>query len=150
MGTANQDGYLRIKGFKVAISGENGDGKTVDSNWRRVTGGASVVEVAETTVGGENFKTFAPGHAHVTPLVLEGCVTGARKGMLDWLNNTATGKEPRKMVTIIPIKIDGSDSKQHIYHDCLIEEYNFPELHAEAHNELAERVVIRPERYEIK
>jgi hypothetical protein len=45
-----QGSYLRIKGFKVTISNSNSD-KDVDSNWRRVTGGASMVEVVETTEG---------------------------------------------------------------------------------------------------
>lgn len=145
-----QDDYLRVKGFLVEVSGAQA-GKVVDGNWKRVTGGAEVIEVAETTIGNDIYKTFAPGHSHITPLVLEGGMTKDRKIIYEWIKAIEDGKDFRKMITITPLSIEmGKATKKHVYHDCFIEQYEFPALDSEIHDPLHEKVVIRANRYEIQ
>jgi phage tail-like protein len=146
---AKQDTYLRVKGFRVEISGGS-DGKSSDTNWFRVSGGADVIETIESTVGNETYNTFTPGHSYVTPLVLEGGMTPTREGMLKWIDDQMKGKDFRRMVTVIPFNVEGKEQKAHEYHDCFVEEYTFPDLDAELHDTLTERIVIRSLRHDVK
>ncbi|MGH7295548.1 MAG: phage tail protein [Polyangiaceae bacterium] len=148
---SEQDGWVQIRGFQVQITeGTGGTGKGEDENWQKVTGGADQIEVLETTVGNEQFKTFAPGHTGVTPLTLEGFMTATRLNMLKWIKATADGEAPRRNLTVIPIMADNSQGKQHVYNDCLIEEYTYPELQAHSHDPLVEKVTVRPEQHLIQ
>lgn len=150
---ADQDKLLRTKGFKVTISNAgaaaNADKANADSFWRSVSGGADVIEKIESTHGNEQFKTFTPGHSQVTQLVLEGGMTDTRKDLIQWIQDQMEGKEFRRMVTVTPLKTDGTDAPQHVYHDCFVEEYTFPLLDAENHDTLIERVTIHALRHTV-
>lgn len=144
------DQYLRAKGFIVSVSG-GVQGTDSASNWFSITGGADVVEVCESTVGNLMHKVYNPGASTVSPLVMQGYLTKARNDMSTWINNTVSGQgDPRRLITVTPQYVDGSPAKLHNYHDCLIEEYVFPELHAHTHDPLSEKVTVRPEWHEIQ
>jgi len=148
MGAA-QDDFLRTKGFIVTITENSTGGKGENESWLSCSGGGDVIEVAQTTLGTDHFKTFAPGQTTVSPLVLEGYLTADRKAMLTWIKAVADGEAPRRNVTVVPYSIEQQATKQHNYLDCLIEEYVYPELSSHDHNTLKEKVTVRPERHEI-
>src|SRR4051812_10601763 len=127
MGAA-QDDFLRTKGFIVTIDTNNASGKGENESWLSCSGGGDVIEVAQTTLGSDVYKTFAPGQTTVSPLVLEGSLTADRKNMLNWIKATAAGEGPRRTVTVTPYNIEQQATKAHNYADCLIEEYVYPEL----------------------
>ncbi len=149
MAKADQDAFLRTKAFLVQVSGGPQEA-TEDGNWSKCSGGADIIEVAETTINNQQQKTFAPAHTAVSPLVLEGFVTPGRQYMLQWIDATRTGADPRRMITVIPHGIDQKPAKHHIYHECLVEEYKYPELHAHSHEMCTEAITCRPERHEIQ
>jgi len=147
MGAA-QDEFLRTKGFQVTISEGGATGKGENENWLSCSGGGDVIEVAQTTLGSDKHKTFAPGQCTVSPLVLEGYLTKDRQAMLKWIKATADGDPARRTVTVTPHNPDDSATKTHTYSMCLIEEYCYPELSSHDHNTLKEKVTIRPEKHE--
>jgi len=149
MPPSTQDEYLRTKGFHVEVSDGVAKGTGEDESWLSCSGGGDVIEVAQTTLGADIYKTFAPGQTSVSALVMEGYMTSTRKGSLDWIKATAQGDPARRQVTVKPFDITGKETKAHVYHDCLIEEYTYPELSSHDHNTLKEKVTIRPERHEI-
>jgi phage tail-like protein len=143
------DQTVQVRGFKVMID-QAGTGGDPDSSWRRVSGGAECLEVRNTSMGVDQIMTYAPGAAYVTPLVLEGGLTAKRKAMIDWINATTKGENPRRTVTIQPLDSNGQPIKSYVYGNCLIEEVTIPELHAENHTLLEERITIRAENLTIQ
>jgi len=142
--SAGQDQYLKVMGFLVQI-GSAGTGKGTAENWNAVSGGGQEIDVSESTVGNETYKTFVPGLTHITPLSLEGYLNASRKTTIQWITDTVAGQEPRQTVTVIPLKADGSQAKQMIYGNCLIAEYVYPNLDAHSHEALKEKITLRPE-----
>lgn len=147
---ATQDELMRTKGFIVTITPDSTTGKGEKEGWLSCSGGADVIEVAQTTLGTDVYKTFAPGQTTVSPLVLAGYLTPDRKAVLNWIKATADGDPPRRQVTIKPQSIEQKDTKQHNYYECLIEEYVYPELSSHDHNTLQEKITCRPERHDIQ
>jgi len=147
---ATQDDLMRTKGFIVTISENSTTGKGEKEGWLSCSGGADVIEVAQTTLGTDVYKTFAPGQTTVSPLVMEGYLTADRKAMLTWIKAIADGDPPRRQVTVAPQSIEQANTKQHNYYDCLIEEYVYPELSSHGHETLKEKITIRPERHDIQ
>jgi len=147
---ASQDALLRTKGFICTITenvGASGTGE--NESWLSCSGGADVIEVAQTTIGTDVYKTFAPGQTTVSPLVLEGYLTADRKAMITWIQTIADGNPARRDVSISPQSIEQKPTKMHNYYNCLLEEYVYPELSSHDHNTLKEKVTIRPERHDI-
>jgi len=147
---ATQDELMRTKGFIVTITPDSTTGTGEKEGWLSCSGGADVIEVAQTTLGTDVYKTFAPGQTTVSALVLAGYLTADRKAVLNWIKSTADGDGPRRQVTIKPQSIEQKDTKQHNYYECLIEEYVYPELSSHDHNTLQEKITIRPERHDIQ
>jgi len=148
------DKFLRVKGFQVQFTGPDvqapaPDKTNPDADWTTISGGADVVEVSESTTGNMPYRVFTPAHATVSPLVMEGYVTKARTAVYTWMESTRTGKNPRCDITIIPFYIDQSPAKHHQYHDCLLKEYVYPELHAHGHDMCKEKITVQPEWHEI-
>jgi hypothetical protein len=52
---ATSDQFARVRGFRVEIDGAGG--KEHDTAWEHVSGGALMIELAETTIGGDRFRT---------------------------------------------------------------------------------------------
>jgi len=146
---ATQDDLLRTKGFIVTISENSATGTGEKESWLSCSGGADIIEVATTTLGTDVYKTFAPGQTTVSPLSLEGYLTSDRVAMLTWIKAIADGAQPRRTVTIKPQNIEQKDTKHHNYYNVLIEEYIYPELAAQSHETLKEKIVLRAERHDI-
>lgn len=73
------------RGFRVEISGLEG-GKSEDNAWEACTGGALNIEVADASVGSDQFHTSTPGHKYVDEIQLRGPMTSSRKAIIDWLS----------------------------------------------------------------
>jgi hypothetical protein len=52
---ASSDKFAQVRGFKVEISGSSG--KEVDTAWESVSGGDMVIELTETSIGADKFRT---------------------------------------------------------------------------------------------
>ena len=80
--------------------------------------------------------------------------TGARKAIMDWLNNTVMGQPGTRTVTLKEIMKDGSAGKTFTYLDCFPTRYVFPAFSASAKDNLFqelkdilyEEITIKPAR----
>ena len=148
MSTTNVDQILRYKGFNVEIKGVDGAPAQEDSTWTSVTGGATAFEIAGERPTPNGDRTYMPGKAYITDLVLTGYITGQRKALLVWMQNAAKGTgDLRADVSITPILVDGTKAPAHDYYDCLIVRIVIPSLNAGSSEPVKEVVVLRPTRY---
>lgn len=148
----SSDKFAQVRGFKVDIA--NAGGKEVDTAWESVSGGEMIIELTETTIGGDKFKTNSPGHKTVGEITLRGAMTDGRKALCDWINETVEGKPWKRMLTITELlSVDGGvkDGKQYIYHDCFPCRYVFPRMTVtNTTGNVMEEVAIKPIRVELK
>jgi hypothetical protein len=149
MSATNPDQMLRYKGFTVEIRGVDGAPESENGTWSSVTGGATAFEIVGETVSPTGARSFVPGKAYVTDLVLEGYMTGTRKALLTWMQNSAKGTgDLRADVTITPILVDGTKAPPHRYYDCVIVRIKIPSLNSGSAEPVKEVVVLRPTRYD--
>jgi hypothetical protein len=123
---ATSDKFAQVRGFKVDI--DSASGKEVDTAWESVSGGEMIIELTETTIGSDKFKTNSPGHKTVGEITLRGAMTDGRKAMCDWINETVNGRPWKRTVSITPINLDGSIGETLILHECILTAYRFPRL----------------------
>jgi len=149
---ASSDKFAQVRGFKVEISGSSG--KEVDTAWESVSGGDMVIELTETTIGDDKFRTNSPGHKTVNEITLRGAMTDGRQNLCKWINDTVNGLPWKQMVTITEmLSVDGSvkDGKQYIYHDCFPIRYVFPRMSVtNTTGNTMEEVSVKPIRLELK
>jgi hypothetical protein len=133
-----------VLGFRVEITGA-GSGTDVDSAWEQATGGSLNIEIAESSVGTDQFHTSTPGHKYVDSLTLKGPLTSGRKLLCQWITEVVQGKTPwQRQLVITEITTDGSDGKSYTYEDCFPTRYVFPSLSASGTGNLYETVTIKP------
>ena len=149
---ASSDKFAQVRGFKVEISGSSG--KEVDTAWESVSGGDMVIELTETTIGDDKFRTNSPGHKTVNEITLRGAMTDGRQNLCKWINDTVNGQPWKQMVTITEmLSVDGAvkDGKQYIYHDCFPIRYVFPRMSVmNMTGNTMEEVSVKPIRLELK
>lgn len=85
LSTLSPDEMHATKGFKIEISGPSG-GKSEDNAWETCSGGTLNIEVADASVGHDQFHVTTPGHKFVEEIQLRGPMTASRKAILDWIN----------------------------------------------------------------
>jgi phage tail-like protein len=124
------DKYAQVMGFSVEISGQAG--KEVDNAWKSVSGGELIIELTETTIGGDKFKTNSPGHKSVGEVTLRGDMTDGRKAMCEWINKTVqSNKDWKRNLTITELlSSDGGvkPGKKYNYFDGFPTCYVFPKM----------------------
>jgi hypothetical protein len=121
------DKYAQVRGFKVDLTNAAG-GSEVDSDWETVSTGELVIEMTDTTVGSDKFKTNSPGHKSVGEITLRGAMTDSRKAMCTWINETVNGKPRKRDIAITPMLLDGTIGETLILHDCAVTGYRMPRL----------------------
>jgi hypothetical protein len=141
-----------VRGFKVEITGAGG--KEVDTAWESVSGGELIIELTETTVGGDKFQTTSPGHKSVGEITLRGAMTDKRMALSQWINDTTSGREWRRDLTITELlSVDGSvkPGKAYEYKDVFPVGYVFPRLSVtNTTGNVMEEVRLKPIRVELK
>lgn len=143
------DDQLRLKGFDIQFAGPgSGDTKAVDGSWIRCSGGVPTVEVIETTNQQTGMRSYSPGMAIVSDLVLEGFVTPTRKSVKDWCNQVFSGQEARADITRVPKKVDGTDGKPDNWYSCLLIRYKFPTCDVRSANPAREILTAKPMRHD--
>jgi hypothetical protein len=138
-----------ILGFRVEISSTGGSGTDVDSAWESCTGGGLCIEIADSSVGTDQFHTTTPGHKYVEEVTLKGPLTAGRKALCQWITETVQGKEWKRNVTVTEITTDGSDGKTYQYLDAFPTRYVFPNLSASGTGNLYEEITMKPIRLEL-
>ena len=126
---ATSDNFAQVRGFKVEISGSSA--KEVDTAWESVSGGDLVIELTETTIGSDKFKTHSPGHKTVGEITLRGAMTDGRRHLCEWINDTIQGKPWKQMLTITELlSQDGGvrPGAKYAYRDGFPVRYVFPRL----------------------
>jgi phage tail-like protein len=142
--SAPVDEILVAGSFKVDIDG----GDESDGSWKGVTGGAHAIEIEGRDGGGDGRQRPKPGRAFVTPVILRGPITDRKRAaLLVWLNETATGKDARRRVTITVFDKNGKPIRTDIYDDCYIQVYRAPRLSAGSAEPIEEVVVLKATRY---
>lgn len=121
------DKFAQVRGFKVEIS-SNGTGSDVDTAWESVASGLLVIELTETTIGSDRFRTNSPGHKTVGEITLRGAMTATRKAMCSWINETVMGKPWKRTVAITPIHLDDMLGETLVFTDCALSAYALPRL----------------------
>jgi hypothetical protein len=139
---------LVVLGFKVVIDNA-GSGGDPDSAWETASGGSLNIEVADASVGDNQFHQTTPGHKYVDTLTLRGPLTSARKALCQWITETVQGKPWKRTVVITEILKDGSDGKSFTYLDCFPTRYVFPAFSASGTGNLYEEVNLKPIRLEL-
>jgi hypothetical protein len=149
---AVSDKFAQVRGFKVDITGAGG--KEVDTAWESVSGGELIIELTETTVGGDTFQTTSPGHKSVGEITLRGAMTDKRMALSQWINDTTSGREWRRDLTITELlSVDGSvkPGKAYEYKDVFPVGYVFPRLSVtNTTGNVMEEVRLKPIRVELK
>ena len=123
------DKFAQVRGFKVEISGSSG--REVDTAWESVSGGEMIIELSETTIGSDRFRTSSPGHKTVNEVTLRGAMTDGRKNLCTWINDTVNGKPWKQNLTITEmLSVDGGvkDGKQYSGIWAYPVRYKFPVL----------------------
>lgn len=123
------DEFAPVLGFSVEIAGQGGE--EVDNAWESVAGGELLIELAESTIGGDQFKTRSPGHKSVGEITLRGAMTDKRAALCQWINDTVQGRPWKRSLTITELlSRDGSakPGKTYTYFDCFPIRYTFPRL----------------------
>jgi phage tail-like protein len=143
------DDMHKAFGFTVEITGVGGAGKDVDSDWETVSGGSLNIEVADSSVGGDQVHTSTPGHKYVDTLTLRGALTGGRKAVCDWFSATVKGEDSRRTLTITELDSKGAALKQYIYHECFPTRYVFPAFSATGTGNLYEEMSCKPIRLDL-
>lgn len=124
------DKFAQVRGFKVEIDGARA-GKEVDTAWEAVSGSELIIELTETTVGSDKFRTSSPGHKSVGEIVLQGPITPDRKSLCRWINDTVNGNRWMRDLTITELlSVDGAvkDGKNYSYVWAYPIRYKFPRL----------------------
>jgi phage tail-like protein len=148
MSTYTPDDMFVVLGFTVEIQNA-GSGSNVDTAWETCSGGALVIEVADSSVGTDQYHTTTPGHKSVETVTLRGAMTSGRKALCQWINDTVKGQPWKRTVTLKEILKDGTDGKTYNYLDCFPERYVFPALSASGTGNLYEEITIKPVRLEL-
>jgi hypothetical protein len=138
---------LVVLGFTVDFGG--GSGADADSAWETCSGGSLNIEIAEASVGTDQYHQTTPGHKYVDDLTLRGPLTSGRESMAQWITDVLAGKEWKRQVTIKEILKDGSDGKSYTYSDCFPTRYVFPAFSASGTGNLYEEVQLCALRLEI-
>lgn len=123
------DKFAQIRGFKVEI--DNAGGKDVDVAWESVSGGELIIEMTNTTTGGDKFQSNSPGHRSVSEIILRGAMTNKRAALCTWINDTTSGKPWKRNLTITELlTMDGGvkDGKAYTYFDGFPTRYVYPML----------------------
>lgn len=126
----SSDKFAQVMGFSVEITGQSG--KEVDNAWKSVSGGELIIELTETTIGGDKFRTNSPGHKSVGEITLRGDMTDGRKALCEWINKTVqSAKDWKRNLTITELLMkDGgaAPGKKYNYFDGFPVRYVFPKM----------------------
>ena len=125
---ATSDKFAQVQGFQVDIVGATG--KEVDTAWESVSGGEMTIELTETTVGSDKFKTNSPGHKTVGEITLRGAMTDKRAALCQWINETVSGKAAKRTISITPIHVGGRLGETLVLDECFLTAYRQPRLAA--------------------
>jgi hypothetical protein len=129
-------------------------GKEVDTAWESVSGGELIIELTETTIGSDKFQTTSPGHKSVGEITLRGAMTDKRMALSQWINDTTSGREWKRDLTITELlSVDGSvkPGKAYEYKDVFPVRYVFPRLSVtNTTGNVMEEVHVKPIRVELK
>lgn len=136
--SAPSDKFAQVRGFKVEIDGTGG--KDVDTAWESVSGGELIIELTDTTIGGDKFHTSSPGHKSVNEIVLKGAMTNRRAALCQWINDTTQGKPWKRNVNLTEVLLDGRDGTVHRLEWALPRRYIFPRLSVYQHYILEEQI----------
>lgn len=146
------DKFAQVRGFSVEITGQTG--KEVDNAWESVSGGELIIELTETTIGGDKYKTQSPGHKSVGEITLCGAMTDKRAALCQWINETVAGKPWKRTVTITELlSQDGAvkPGKKYTYFDCFPVGYVFPRMSVtNTTGNVREEVRLKPIRFEMQ
>lgn len=148
MSTYTPDEMLVVLGFTVTIDNA-GSGSDPDSAWETCSGGSLNIEIADSSVGGDQVHTTTPGHKYIDTLTLRGPLTSGRKALCQWITDTVKGQPWKRTLTVKEILKDGSDGKTFTYHDCFVTRYVFPAFSSSGTGNLYEEVAIKPIRLDL-
>jgi len=148
MSTYTPDDMLVVLGFTVTIDNA-GSGSDPDSAWETCSGGSLNIEIADSSVGGDQVHTTTPGHKYVDTITLRGPLTAGRKALCQWITDTVKGQPWKRTLTIKEILKDGSDGKTFTYLDAFPTRYVFPAFSSSGTGNLYEEVLIKPIRLEL-
>jgi hypothetical protein len=149
MVTKKSDEMIKVKGFRIEITGGSGE-KWEDNDWETATGGALCIEIGDSSTGGDQRPPEGSTPKFVTEITLRGPMTKSRKWIGQNINDTIAGKTPRFDLTLVEIMKDGSDGNGYNYSKCFITRYVYPRLSADGKGNLYEEVSIKPERLTIQ
>ena len=135
----------QIVGFRVRIDGSGN--VSADDAWEEWTGGGSAIEERCSTSGTALEQTCSE-------IVLRGPMVTQRKAMLQWINDTVSGRPWQRNLTITElVKVRGvvREGKQYLYYDCFPTGYIFPRMDVtNTTGNVMEEVRIKPLRCELK
>jgi hypothetical protein len=148
MGAYTPDQMLVVLGFTVTIDNA-GSGSDPDSAWETCSGGSLNIEIADSSVGTDQFHTTTPGHKFVDAVNLRGPLTSGRKALCEWITATLKGQPWKRNLVVKEILKDGTDGKTFTYLDCFPIRYVFPHFSASGTGNLYEEVEVKPIRLEL-
>jgi len=123
------DKFAQVRGFRVEIT--QAEGKEVDTAWESCSGGELIIETADTTIGGDQFQTTAPGHKSVSEIILRGAMTNKRAALCQWINDTTSGKPWKRNLSVTELlSVDGAvkDGSTYTYFDGFPTRYVYPRM----------------------
>jgi hypothetical protein len=118
MSSTNVDQVVRYKGFDVEIKNVSDGGESeTDSSWVTIAGGECFLNP-----GAASGRTF-------TEVTLRGPLAPARRSMVQWINESSSGKPARRTVSITLLPLDQGKPQRLVFNDALVTRYVPPRIH---------------------
>ena len=131
--------------FTATIQG-NGIRINPDDTWDVLVGGARSHEELPTALGRVDPAWDLGAHATCTDIVLEGAMTTGRQALMQWINETVSGKPSRRTLVV-----SSPRGVTYVYADAFPVRYVFPRLSVtNTTGSVREEVRLKPIRCELK